>query len=118
MLKQSLAEENHEIDPIMNKFPKSECGMCGRRIQCCPANQFLVQSYRSIACESAPCQIEPMTEENWKDLRETYPKWNLPTVHEPCNFAAIMRESTKHSKVGLSFDLLLISAVTCLRNFA
>jgi len=99
MLKRAMAHRNYENSPIISKFPKKECGMCGRRIQCCPASPFLVQSYQSTVCESAPCQVEPMTMENWNYMREKYPEWNLPTTNEPCNFAAIMRESMMHSKV-------------------
>jgi hypothetical protein len=99
MLKRVMQQRHYENSPIIRKFPTAQCGMCGRRIQCCPATQFLVQSYRSTACESAPCQVEPMTVENWNYVREKYPEWNIPTTNEPCNFASIMRESMVQSKV-------------------
>jgi len=99
MMKRVMMERDYENSPIIRKFPTHECGMCGRRIQCCPATNFLMQSYQSTVCESAPCHVEPMTVENWNYMREKYPEWELPTTNEPCNFASIIRESVTHSKV-------------------
>lgn len=105
---QALKNNEYISHPLYQKIPSTECGICGRKAQCCTKSRsFLTQSFRSDRCDgsSAPCEFQPINAEDRTALTELYgADFDHPT--DDCGFNVYVNKELDKLQATAAFKFV------------